>query len=45
VEADDALADAIRAKLRSVLVVSTRVELVSFGTLARTDAKARLVER
>ncbi len=44
VEADDALADAIRAKLRSVLVVSTRVELVSFGTLARTDAKARLVE-
>ena len=41
---DERLAEAIREKLRSVLVVQTRVELVPWGTLGRTDAKARLVE-
>jgi phenylacetate-CoA ligase len=45
VEADEALADEIRTRLRNVLVVTTRVDLVPFGTLARTDAKAKLVER
>jgi phenylacetate-CoA ligase len=45
VEADEALAQEIRARLRNVLVVATRIELVPFGTLARTDAKAKLVER
>jgi phenylacetate-CoA ligase len=45
VEPDDALAEAIKARIRNVLVVTTEVELVPFETLARTDAKAKLVER
>ncbi len=40
-----ALADAIRERLRSVLVVQTRVELVPWGSLARSEYKSRLVER
>jgi phenylacetate-CoA ligase len=40
-----ALADAIRARLRDVLVVDTRVELVPWGTLRRSEYKSRLVER
>ena len=43
--ADDALADAIREKLRSVLVVQTRVELVPSGSLQRSEYKSKLVER
>jgi phenylacetate-CoA ligase len=43
--ADDALAAEIRDRLRSVLVVQTQVELVPFGTLARSETKSRLVER
>jgi phenylacetate-CoA ligase len=43
--ADAGLADAIRDRLRSVLVVQTRVELVPFGTLARSEYKAKLVDR
>ena len=43
--ADDKLADAIRERLRSVLVVQTRVELVPWGTLGRSDYKSTLVER
>src|SRR4051794_23546470 len=43
--ADDALADAIHARLRSALVVQTRVELVPFGSLRRSEYKSRLVER
>jgi phenylacetate-CoA ligase len=43
--ADTALADAIREKLRSVLVVQTRVELVPWGTLRRSEYKSQLVER
>jgi phenylacetate-CoA ligase len=39
------LADAIRARLREVLVVQTRVDLVPWGSLGRSDYKARLVER
>jgi len=42
--ADDALAEAIRDRLRSVLVVQTRVELVPWGSLRRSDYKSRLVE-
>ncbi|MGH3077145.1 MAG: phenylacetate--CoA ligase family protein [Gaiellaceae bacterium] len=43
--ADDALAGAIRDRLRSVLVVQTRVDLVPFGSLRRSEYKSRLVER
>ena len=43
--ADDELASAIRERLRSVLVVSTNVELVPFGTLQRSEYKADLVAR
>jgi phenylacetate-CoA ligase len=39
------LADAIRARIRDVLVVQTRVELVPWGTLERSEYKSRLVER
>ena len=42
---DDALAEAIREKLRAVLVVQTRVDLVPWGTLGRSEYKAKLVER
>ena len=45
VAADDELARAIRERLRSVLVVSTNVELVPFGTLQRSEYKAALVSR
>ena len=40
-----ALADAIRERLRAVLVVQTRVELVPWGTLQRSEYKAKLIER
>ena len=38
-------ADAIRDRLREVLVVQTRVELVPWGTLQRSEYKSKLVER
>jgi phenylacetate-CoA ligase len=40
-----ALADSIRERLRSVLVVQTRVELVPWGSLERSEYKSRLVQR
>ena len=40
-----ALADAIRERLRAVLVVQTEVELVPFGSLGRSEYKSKLVER
>jgi phenylacetate-CoA ligase len=43
--ADQALADAIREKLRSVLVIQTRVELVPWGSLKRSEYKSKLLER
>jgi phenylacetate-CoA ligase len=43
--ADDGLADAISRRLRDVLVVQTRVELVPWGSLGRSDYKSTLVER
>ena len=42
---DGALAEAIREKLRNVLVVQTRVELVPSGSLQRSEYKSKLVER
>ena len=44
-EPDDALAEAIRERLRSVLVVATRVELVPWGSLERSEYKSMLVRR
>jgi phenylacetate-CoA ligase len=41
---DAALADAIREKLRNVLVVQMRVDLVPWGTLRRSEYKSQLVE-
>jgi phenylacetate-CoA ligase len=38
------IADALRERIRAVLVVQTRIELVPFGTLERSDYKAKLVE-
>jgi phenylacetate-CoA ligase len=42
--ADAAIAEGIRERLRSVLVVDTRVDLVPWGTLQRSEYKAKLVE-
>ncbi len=42
--AGDALAEAIRETLRSVLVVQTRVDLVPWGSLQRSEYKSKLVE-
>jgi phenylacetate-CoA ligase len=44
-DADDSLAEAIRERLRNVLVVSTSVELVPWGTLRRSEYKSKLVAR
>ena len=43
--ADAALAEAIRERIRDVLVVQTRVELVPWGTLRRSEYKSHLVQR
>jgi len=40
-----ALAEAIRERLRNVLVVQTRVELVPWGSLQRSEYKSKLVQR
>jgi phenylacetate-CoA ligase len=42
--ADAALAEAIRDRLRNVLVVQTRVELVPWGSLHRSEYKSKLVQ-
>ena len=42
---DAALAETIHERLRSVLVVQTRVDLVPWGTLERSEYKSKLVER
>ena len=42
--ADPALADAIRERLRGALVVQTRVDLVPWGSLSRSEYKSKLVE-
>ena len=43
-QADPDLAEAIRERLRNLLVVQTRVELVPWGTLHRSEYKSRLVQ-
>jgi phenylacetate-CoA ligase len=43
--ADDALAGSIRERLREALVVQTRVQLVPWGSLERSEYKSKLVER
>jgi phenylacetate-CoA ligase len=45
VTADASLADAIRERLRGVLAVRARVELVPWGSLRRSEYKSKLVER
>ncbi len=40
-----ALAEAIRARLRAVLIVQTSIRLVPWGTLQRSEYKSRLIER
>jgi phenylacetate-CoA ligase len=45
VEADDDLAEAIRGRLREVLVVQAAVELISWGSLQRSEYKSKLLER
>jgi phenylacetate-CoA ligase len=42
---NSSLADAIRERLREVLVVQTRVDLVPWGSLQRSAYKSKLVER
>jgi phenylacetate-CoA ligase len=44
-KADATLAEAIRDRIRNVLVVQTSVELVPWGSLQRSDYKSKLVER
>ena len=41
---DPALADAIRDRLRNVLVVQTRIDLVPWGSLGRSEYKSMLVD-
>ena len=41
---EPALAEAIRERLRNVLVVQMQVELVPWGTLQRSEVKSKLVE-
>ena len=41
---DSSLAETIRDRLRSVLVVQTRVELVPWGSLQRSEYKSKLVD-
>ena len=43
-ERNSHLAESIRERLRSVLVVQTEVELVAWGSLGRSEYKSRLVE-
>jgi phenylacetate-CoA ligase len=42
--ADAALAEAIRERLREVLVVQTRIDLVPWGTLRRSEYKSKLID-
>ncbi len=42
---DPLLAQAIRERIRNVLVVQTQVELVPWGSLQRSEYKSKLVER
>ena len=41
---DDTFADTIASRLRTVLTVTVRVDLVPWGSLPRSDYKSKLVE-
>jgi phenylacetate-CoA ligase len=43
--ADPGLAEAIRERLREILLVQTSIELVPSGALERSEYKLRLVQR
>ena len=43
-DADPALAGAIGERVRAALVVQTRIELVQWGTLQRSEYKSKLVQ-
>jgi phenylacetate-CoA ligase len=43
--ADPLLAQAIRERIRAVLVVQTEVDLVPWGTLQRSEYKSKLIDR
>ncbi len=43
--ADASLAESIRERIRDVLLVRTRVDLVPWGTLRRSEYKSKLVDR
>jgi phenylacetate-CoA ligase len=45
IEAEEGLESVISDRLRAVLVVSTEIELVPFGTLRRSEYKSHLVAR
>jgi phenylacetate-CoA ligase len=42
---DRALAESIHRRLRDVLVVQTRIDLVPWGSLQRSDYKSKLIQR
>jgi phenylacetate-CoA ligase len=42
---EPALAEAIRARIRNVLTVATRIDLVPWGTLQRSEYKSTLTQR
>jgi phenylacetate-CoA ligase len=44
IAASERLAEAIRSRIRDALVVSTRIELVPWGTLQRSEYKSKLVQ-
>jgi phenylacetate-CoA ligase len=41
---DPGLADAIRERVRATLVVQTRIELVPWGSVERSEYKSKLVD-
>ena len=43
-QASAALAEAIRTRLRNVLVFTAAIELVSFGSMARSEYKSKLIQ-
>jgi phenylacetate-CoA ligase len=43
-EASQRLADAIGKRIREVLVVTVRIDLVAWGSLQRSEYKSKLVQ-
>jgi phenylacetate-CoA ligase len=44
IEADPQLAGKIEKRIREVLVVSTRIDIVQWGSLQRSEYKSKLVQ-